>query len=46
MGDIELAKISYSQCIFLTHGRAWDPKGWFWVPASDCADRGQNLLNN
>ena len=44
MGDIELAKISYSQCIFLTHGRAWDPKGWFWVPASDCADRGQKLI--
>ena len=30
MGNIELAKIAYSQCIFLTHGRAWDPKGWFW----------------
>ena len=44
MGDIELAKITYSQCIFLTHGRAWDPKGWFWVPASDCADRGRKLI--
>ena len=44
MGDIELAKIIYSQCIFLTHGRAWDPKGWFWVPASDCADRGRKLI--
>jgi hypothetical protein len=45
MGNIELAKIAYSQCIFLTHGRAWDPKGWFWVPASDCVERGQKLLN-
>ena len=45
MGNIELAKIAYSQCIFLTHGRAWDPKGWFWVPASDCVKRGQKLVN-
>ena len=45
MGNIDLAKIAYSQCIFLTHGRAWDPKGWFWVPASDCVERGQKLVN-
>ena len=45
MGNIDLAKIAYSQCIFLTHGRAWDPKGWFWVPASDCAKRARKLLN-
>ena len=44
MGNIELAKIAYSQCIFLSHGRAWDPKGWFWVPADDCAKRGRKLI--
>jgi hypothetical protein len=44
MGNIELAKIAYSQCIFLSHGRAWDPKGWFWVPANDCAKRGRKLI--
>ena len=44
MGDTELAKIAYSQCIFLTHGRAWDPKGWFWVPAKDCIQRGRKLI--
>ena len=44
MGDIERAKIAYSQCIFLTHGRAWDPKGWFWAPASDCIRRGRKLI--
>ena len=43
MGDIEQAKIAYAQCIFLTHGRAWDPKGWFWAPASDCIQRGRKL---
>ncbi|MDG1307009.1 MAG: hypothetical protein P8P22_02575 [Porticoccaceae bacterium] len=44
MGDIDLAAIIYSQCIFLSHGRAWDPKGWFWSPASDCIRRGRNLF--
>ncbi len=44
MGDIALAKIAYSQCIFLTHGRAWDPKGWFWAPASDCIRKGRKLI--
>ena len=44
MGDIERAKIAYSQCIFLTHGRAWDPKGWFWAPASDCIRKGRKLI--
>ncbi len=44
MGDIELAKSAYSQCIFLTHGRAWDPKGWFWAPASDCIRKGLKLI--
>lgn len=44
IGDIDLAKIAYSQCIFLTHGRAWDPNGWFWDPAADCIKKGRNLL--
>ncbi|PKG99270.1 hypothetical protein [Paraglaciecola sp. MB-3u-78] len=42
--EIELAKKMYSNCIFLTHGRAWDPKGWFWNPSADCIKRGRKLL--
>lgn len=44
MGEIELAKNAYSQCIFLSHGRAWDPNGWFWAPSSDCIKRGRKLI--
>ena len=44
MGELELAKVAYLQCIFLTHGRAWDPKGWFWAPASDCIRKGRKLI--
>ena len=46
LGEKDLAKKAYSQCIFLTYGRAWDPNGWFWIPASDCVKRGRQLLNN
>ena len=41
---IDQAKNSYAKCIFLMHGRAWDPKGWFWSPALDCAKRGKRLI--
>ncbi len=44
IGEIELAKKAYSQCIFLAHGRAWDPKGWFWNPAGDCINRAKKLI--
>ncbi|NCW38507.1 MAG: hypothetical protein EBW00_05940 [Proteobacteria bacterium] len=33
IGMIDQAKNAYAKCIFLIHGRAWDPKGWFWSPA-------------
>ena len=33
----EQAKQSYAQCLYMEHGRAWDPNGWFWSPAEDCA---------
>jgi tetratricopeptide (TPR) repeat protein len=33
----EEAKQSYAQCLYMEHGRAWDPNGWFWSPAEDCA---------
>ncbi|MFT5995550.1 MAG: hypothetical protein ACI9RV_001131 [Glaciecola sp.] len=42
--EIELAKKMYSNCIFLSHGRAWDPQGWFWSPAADCIKQGRKLL--
>jgi hypothetical protein len=44
LGEIELAKKAYSQCIFLAHGRAWDPKGWFWNPAGDCINKARKLV--
>ena len=24
--------------------RVWEPNGWFWSPAEDCADRAQKYL--
>jgi len=35
---------AYSQCVYMTCGRAWDPKGWFWSPAEDCAEHVKKLL--
>ena len=34
---IELAVHSYAQCLYMSCGRSWDTKGWFWSPAQDCA---------
>ncbi len=45
LGRKELAMKAYSQCIFLTHGRAWDPNGWFWSPSADCAKKAKKYLN-
>jgi len=36
---------SYSQCVYMACGRAWDPKGWFWSPAEDCANKVSSLIN-
>ena len=44
IGMIDQAKNTYAKCIFLIHGRAWDPKGWFWSPALDCVKRGKKLI--
>ena len=44
LGEIEYSKKIYSYCIFLTHGRAWDPQGWFWKPSDDCIKRGRKLI--
>ena len=44
IGMIDQAKNAYAKCIFLIHGRAWDPKGWFWSPALDCVKRGKKLI--
>ena len=35
---------SYSQCVHMACGRAWDPKGWFWSPAEDYADKVSELI--
>ncbi len=44
LGQIDLAKQTYGQCVYMICGRAWDPKGWFWSPAKDCADKARALL--
>ncbi|HSG59555.1 MAG TPA: hypothetical protein VLA06_08495 [Woeseiaceae bacterium] len=46
LGDLEAAKKAYGQCIYMTCGRAWDPNGWFWSPAEDCAKQVQELLDS
>jgi len=44
LGQIEPAKETYSRCIYMACGRAWDPKGWYWSPAKDCAKKVRRLL--
>jgi len=44
LGEIEAAKNAYAQCMYMTCGRAWDPKGWYWSPAQDCAKQVQSIL--
>ena len=39
----EEAKQSYAQCLYMEHGRAWDPNGWFWSPAEDCLVHARKL---
>ena len=45
LGDIEQAKVTYGRCVYMACGRAWDPKGWFWSPAQDCANFARKLLS-
>ncbi len=44
LGQIEAAKQTYAQCIYMACGRAWDPNGWYWNPAEDCAKFGKKLM--
>ena len=44
LDDIEPAKQAYARCIYMACGRAWDPEGWFWSPAEDCAEKAQALV--
>ncbi len=44
LGNVELAKNTYAQCLYMTCGRVWDPKGWFWSPAEDCLKYAKKLL--
>ena len=45
LGQVEAAKKTYAQCIYMSCGRAWDPKGWFWSPAQDCANQVKLLVD-
>ena len=45
LDEIELAKTSYGRCVYMSCGRTWDPQGWFWSPAKDCAKYAQDLLD-
>ena len=44
LGKIEMAKIAYAQCLYMTCGRVWDVNGWFWSPAEDCIKYARKLL--
>lgn len=37
------AKDAYKAATRYSYARTWDPKGWFWSPAEDAADRLQDL---
>jgi hypothetical protein len=41
LNDVSMAL----QCIYMSCGRAWDPKGWYWSPAEDCAKFGKTLVD-
>lgn len=43
--QIEPAKQAYARCIYMACGRAWDPQGWFWSPAEDCAEHARELMD-
>lgn len=45
LDDIEPAKQAYARCIYMACGRAWDPQGWFWSPAEDCAEKAKALVS-
>lgn len=44
LDQIEPAKKAYAQCLYMMCGRAWDPQGWYWSPAEDCAEHAQELV--
>ena len=49
LGQDTYAIDAYIKCINMTHGRVWDsggyePNGWFWSPAEDCAKKVKKFL--
>ena len=44
LDELEPAKQAYAQCIYMACGRAWDPQGWYWSPAEDCAEQAAELV--
>ena len=45
LGQLDSAIKTYGQCVYMACGRAWDPKGWFWSPALDCAEQVRELID-
>ena len=45
LGQLDAAIKTYGQCVYMACGRAWDPKGWFWSPALDCAEQVRELID-
>jgi hypothetical protein len=45
LDQIEAAKKAYAQCIYMACGRAWDPQGWYWSPAEDCAKQAGEFID-
>ena len=45
LGQIDAARQAYAQCVYMACGRTWDPKGWYWSPAEDCAKFAKKLMD-
>ena len=43
LGNRAEARAAYASCAALPCARTWDPRGWFWNPATDCANRARQL---
>jgi tetratricopeptide (TPR) repeat protein len=43
LGRNDEAREAFKAAAKYSYARAWDPKGWFWSPADDAADRSEDI---
>ncbi len=46
LDQVEPAKKAYARCIYMACGRTWDPQGWYWSPAEDCAKQAGEFVED